>query len=92
MKCACDSTFLQSECLIIDSQLVSYIFITWSRASEHVMPDQSQGSESTVFQVDRTVSGSSYMPSFKVLRAETAKSRIPSKNRLQDINNHNNLV
>ena len=56
------------------------------------MPDQSQGSESTVFQVDRTVSGSSYMPSFKVLRAETAKSRIPSKNRLQDINNHNNLV
>lgn len=52
----------------------SYSFITWSRAPLHEMPDHSQGSGSKAFQLDKTSSGSSYIPSLKVVRASTVQN------------------
>lgn len=49
----------------------SYILIMWSLDGEHLMPFQSQGSESETFQLDMTSKGSLYIASFSLLRAST---------------------
>lgn len=48
--------------------------MTWSRAIEQEMPDQSQGSESRLFQFDNTRNGSSYIASLKAVRALTVSN------------------
>ena len=46
--------------------------MTWSRVAVQETPFQSQRSESKVFQLDKTICGSSYTASLKVLSANTA--------------------
>lgn len=52
----------------------SYILIMWSLDGEHLMPFQSQGSESGKFQLDMTNKGSLYIAAFNLLRASTDTS------------------
>lgn len=53
----------------------SYSLMTWSRIPVHETPFQSQGSESKVFQLDKTLCGSSYTASLKVLSAQTKQKK-----------------
>lgn len=53
----------------------SYIFTTWSRVGEHLMPDQKQGSESRLFQLEKTCNGSSNTPNLKAVRADTEQNQ-----------------
>ena len=49
--------------------------MTWSRSIVHKTPNQLQGSDSTVSQLDKTWYGSSYTASLKLLSAQTIKKR-----------------
>lgn len=54
------------------------------------MPDQSQGSASSGFQLEKTICGSSYIASLNALRAKTTEiQKFPMSNNKVEINDLN---
>lgn len=73
--------------------MVSYSLMTWSRVAVHETPFQSQGSESRVFQLDKTLCGSSYTASLKVLSAQTVQKiqQLKEREKKRQCNNNHSL-